>query len=236
MSKRTEIMIAEDKAKISELLVRGHRNKAEIARILNEGRDEQYHISAAQVSKDITAIEEAYLEKSVENIEIYRHRALEELYYLLKKCYEGYEKSCLNKVTLESMKTINDDEEYQELMGGEFEQEELEEVNLFTRNGKLKEEFRGEGNPAFLNSAKSILDSINKIKGVDGASKISLTDPSGTQEYVGIAEMMKARMDELAVRVAPTDTDKFLLAPMPEEELSEDYVDVDEEELDNESA
>lgn len=219
MSKRTELMIAEDKSKVAELLARGYRNRAEMARVINQGRAEQFHISAQQVGHDIKAVETAYMEKAFENIEIYRHKAMDELLYLLKMYYEGYEKSRISKVTIESQRAIDNAQDYDDIMNQpEMEQEFLEGVHPFGRDGKVKEEYRGEGNPAFLNGAKGVLDSLNKIRSVDGASKLSLTDPTGTEEATGVAEFMKQRMAELAERSAPTDTDKFLLEPMPEEE------------------
>ncbi len=224
-------MIVEDRHKISELLLRGHRNRSEIARIINQGRDADLHISPSQVGKDIASLEQTYMEQTMENIEVYRARALDELYYLLSKCYEGWEKSKINKITIESMKEIEDETEYDEIMNqAEVEQGDLNGVNVFGRSGKIKEEGRGEGNVAFLNAAKGILDSINKIKGVDGVNKLALTDPSGTQEYTGVAELMKARMNELSGRKIPTDTNELLLAPPPK--VEEEYIDAEEELID----
>jgi hypothetical protein len=232
MSKRTELMIAEDRAKVCEFLARGIRNRAEMARLLNKGRSEEFHISAQQVGKDIKTMEEEYLERGFENIEIYRHQAMNELIHLIKTLYDAYERSCHPKITLESQKAIGDADEYDEIMNQpELEQDMLEGMNMFERDGKVKEESRLEGNPAFLNGIKAAFDSLNKIRGVDGTTKVALTDPTGTEEFSGIAEMMKQRMDELSVREAPTDTDKFLLEA-PKEEENDEVVDgeIDEEE------
>lgn len=231
MAKRTELMIAEDRAKVCEYLARGITNRAEMARLLNAHRAEEFHISAQQVAKDIKIMEEEYLEKGFENLEIYRHRAMNELQYLIKMYYEAYERSCKNKITLESVKSVDSEDEYDEMMNeSELTQDSIDGMHNFNRDAKVKEEYRGEGNPAFLNGIKAALDSLNKIRSVDGATKVALTDPSGTEEYLGIAEMMKARMDELSGREAPTDTHEFLLdaAPVEEDALEADveYEDV----------
>jgi hypothetical protein len=230
MSKRDEVMVVHDRARICELLARGHRNRSEMARIINEGRPEEMHISAQQVGRDIKLMEEAYMERGMENLEVYRQQALDELTYLVKVYYESFERSRQKKVTVESMKAIGDEEEYDELVAeGILGQQEFENFNGFARDGKIKEESRGEGNPAFLNGIKACFDSINKIRGVDGANKIALTDPSGTEQYTGIADVMKARLDELSAREAPTDTQKLLLDASPKED--EDFIDVDAEEV-----
>jgi hypothetical protein len=220
-NKRTELMIAEDRAKVCELMARGYRNRSEMARMINHGRDEKFHISAQQVAKDIKAMEDAYMEKGIENLQIAKHQALDELYYLLRMYYESFERSRVNKVTIESQKTIENQEDYDEIMEG-VEEDFIEGVHPFDRQGKVKEEYRAEGNPAFLNGAKGVLDSIHKIKNVDGVSKVALTDPSGTEEYMGIAEMMKQQIKELSAREAPTDTDEKLLDAAPEEEIEDD--------------
>lgn len=219
-------MIAEDRARVCELMARGITNRSEMARIINQGRPEEFHISAQQIGKDIKRMEEEYLERGFENLEVYRHQAMNEMMYLIKTLYEGYEKSRVNKITLESMRAIDTPEEYDEVMNDpEMEQDFLEGVHPFNRDAKVKEEYRGEGNPAFLNGIKACLDSLNKIRGVDGANKIALTDPTGTEEFTGIAEMMKARMDELSSREAPTDTDKYLLeAPAEEDSVDGELV------------
>ena len=223
MSKRTELMMAEDKYKISELLARGYRSKSEIARILNEGRSEDYHINAQQVGKDIKSLEDAYLDKGFENMEIYRHRAMEELAYLMKVFYEGYELSRIDKITVESVKSIDGELEYDEMLDPSFiEKEEINKVHPFGREGKIKQEMRREGNPAFLNGIKACLDSMNKIRGVDGATKLALTDPSGSQESVGALDFMKQRLDELSTKMPASDTQQKLLEPMAEEGREEE--------------
>lgn len=207
-------MLAHDKAKIAELLARGYRNKSEIARIINEGRSEEYHITPQQISKDIKTMEEAYLEKGFEDLEVYRHRAMDELAYLMKVFYEGYEMSRTDKVTVESVKSIDGEMEYDDLLDPSFiEKEELGKIHPFGREGKVKQEARKEGNPAFLNGIKACLDSMNKIRGVDGATKLALTDASGTQESIGAIDLIKQRMDELSTRRPPEDTHKYLLEP-----------------------
>lgn len=219
MGKRTELMISEDKYKISELLARGYRNRSEIARIINEGRPEEYHIGSQQVGADIRALEDAYLEKGFENLEVYRHKAMEELHYLMKVFYEGYEMSRLDKVTVESVKSIDTEGEYDEYLDPSFiEKEEMGKVHPFGREGKVKQEGRREGNPAFLNGIKSCLDSLNKIRGVDGATKLALTDPSGEKEAVGAIELMKQRMDELAARKDTDNGEQKLLEGTSDQE------------------
>ncbi len=230
MGKRTEIMVAEDRAKVCELLARGITNRSEMARIINEHRAVEFHVVATQIGKDIKQMEADYLELGFEHLEVYRHQAMNEMKYLIKTLYEGYEKSRVNKMTLESMKSIETPDEYDEIMNDqEFQQGNLDGIHPFGRDAKVKEEFRGEGNPAFLNGIKACLDSLNKIRGVEGANKLALTDPSGTEEYSGVAELMKARMDELASRNAPTDTDKYLLDAPPEQE-EQNYIDAEETE------
>jgi hypothetical protein len=225
MAKRTELMIFEDRAKVCELQARGVTNRSEMARIINKDRDERFHISAQQIAKDIKLMEEEYLERGFENIEIYRHQAMNELLYLIKVAYESFELSRKNKVTVESFKEGMGEDEYDEIVNQDgMEQEDLDGVNLFARDGKVKEESRGEGNPAFLSIAKSAMDSLNKIRTVDGATKIAMTDATGTQEFTGMAELMKQRMDDLSTRQAPTDTDKFLLDAVPEDEQEDDGV------------
>jgi hypothetical protein len=221
-------MIATDRARVCELMLRGYRNKSEMARIINQGRSEEFHISPQQITKDIKFMEEELIERGVEDLALAREQSKEELYYLLRLYYEGFERSRINKITLESARQIDTPEEYDQVMDNEeFEQEELLEEGLhpFNRNAKVKEEFRGEGNPAFLNGAKSVLDSIHKMKHVDGTTKVSLTDPTGTEEHLGIAEYMKQRIAELSTREAPTDTDQYLLESAPEQRG--EYVDAE---------
>lgn len=230
MGKRDELVIVKDRAKICELLARGHRNKSEMARIINDGRPEEMHISPQQIGKDIKAMQNAYLERGFENLEVYRHQAMDELLYLVKVSYESFEQSRVRKVTLETMRSIDTPEEYDELFDAALEQQDPEGLNPFGREGKVKEEFRGEGNPAFLNIIKAGLDSLNKIRSVDGTTKLALTDPSGTEQYTGIAEIMKSKLDELAGRHAPEDTDKFLLDAPPSED--DDAIDAEVEDID----
>jgi hypothetical protein len=230
MSKRTELMIAEDRAKVCDLLARGITNRSEMARIINSGRAEEFHISSQQIGKDIKKMQEDYLERGFESLEVYRHQAMNEMLYLIKTLYEGYERSRVSKITLESMRAIDTPDEYDEVMNQpELEQENLEGIHPFNRDAKVKEEYRGEGNPAFLSTIKATLDSLNKIRGIDGATKVALTDPTGTEEFTGIAEMMKARMDELSTREAPTDTDKYLLEAAPEEDAIDAEVTYEED-------
>lgn len=229
MGKRNEVMIVEDRARVCELLARGHRNKVEMARILNENRPEELHISPQQIGKDIKAMQDAYLEKGFENLEVYRHQAMQELLYLIKVSFDSFEQSKGKKITVESTKGIESQEDYDQLLeDGVVDQEEFEEFNGFGREGKIKEEIIKGGNPAFLNTIKSCFDSLNKIRGVDGTTKVALTDPSGTEQYTGIADVMKARLDELAGRHAPEDTRKLLLDAMPDDS---DAIDVEAEDV-----
>lgn len=191
--KRNELQIYQDRAKVCELIMRGYRSRSEIASIINDGRDAESHISRSQVAADIDWMKNQYIERGFEDLAVYRHQAIDELTYLLKVYYNSFETSKNNQLTIEE-EDIVDDETYEEMMYDA----ELGESTGGNKKVKTKKVFRAEGNVAFLNGAKSCLDAINKIRGVDGATKIALTDPTGTEEYTGIVEMMKFKMDELS--------------------------------------
>lgn len=216
MGKRTEEMAAHDRARVCELLLQGYTSNKQIAKIINEGRDKEYQVSPHQVAADIRYMEGKYLEQGLEDLHATKNQAIAELKYLMTVYYSAYERSTKNKMTVESIQNIDTDEAYSELMG---QQTNFDEATPMTRTGKVKEESRLEGNPAFLNGVKACLDSINKIRNIDGVNKIALTDPTGTQDHLGIAEMMKAKMDALSNRKEEPESVRFLdPAPVEEEE------------------
>lgn len=193
MGKRTELMIAEDRAKVCELLRRGYTSKAEMAAIINSGRDPEHHISRAQVAKDIEWMENQYIERGLEDLAVAKHKAKDRLLYLMKTYYEGYEASKETEISIEDEDIVGE-EVYDEIL---YAADGGETIETISKKVKTKRKFRKEGNVAFLNGVKACIDSIAKIDSADGATKVSLTDPTGT-ESVGALEFLKFQIDELA--------------------------------------
>jgi hypothetical protein len=190
-------MIAEDRARVCDLLRKGYKSRTEMCLIINEGRDPQFHISPAQVGKDISYMKDKYLEQGFDDLKVVRNTIIDQLDLLKRTYWHGYELSRRSKITLES-EGITNDEEYQNLRerGLELQTDE----NIFDRQTRVREESRAEGNPAFLQGVLSCIDRQARIYGIDAPSKVSLTDPSGTKEASSAFELMKRKMDELAER------------------------------------
>lgn len=200
MSKRNEILIAQDRARVCDLLRMGYRSKTEIASILNENRDKNEHITPAQVANDIEFMRNMYLEQGLEDYNIYRNQILDEINMLQRTYWKGYDLSRRSKITIES-ESVVDNEEYDILR-----EEGLglrPDEDIFNRNIRAREETRAEGNPAFLQGVQACIDRKSKIYGIDAPNKVALTDPSGTKEASSAVELMKQRMDELSERLEP---------------------------------
>lgn len=196
-------MIAEDRAKVCQLLLMGYKSRAEIAAIINEGRDTSLHITPSQVSYDIDYMKKKLMEKGIEDYTLYRNQAIEELDLLARTYWKGYELSRRNKITIES-EAIVDEDEFDEMVKEGIRLNPTEKV--FQRMAKAREEQRLEGNPAFLQGVLACIDRKAKIYGVDAPSKMSLTDVSGTKDATDILSFMKQKMDELSTKTQERET------------------------------
>ena len=195
MNKRTEMMIAEDRAKVCSLLARGFESNTEIAAVINENRELAYHISPAQIAYDKEYMKKKYLEKGIEDFAVYRGQILSELEELTRTYWVAYELSRRNKITIESDAVV--DEEQYDILGNEGLGMQSGE-KIFNRLAKTKEEQRLEGNPAFLQGVKSCIEQKAKMLGVDGTNKIALTDTTGTKNAVDVLDYLTQQIDELS--------------------------------------
>src|SRR6476661_5605874 len=194
MKKRNEIEIAHDRAKVCELLNKGYRSRTEIASIINEGRPVNKHISDQQIRNDIEYMSNLYMEKGLEDFNYYRNQLEDEIQLLKRTFYKGYEMSRRNKITLESEAVVIEDEEnYEHLLENGLEDSNDSEEKSFQRVGKLREERRLEGNPAFLQGVQGCIDRLMKLYGVEAPSKMSL-DVKGSLEVTDVALLMKEKM------------------------------------------
>jgi hypothetical protein len=197
MSRRNEIQIAQDRAKVCDLLRQGFRSKTEIASILNEHREKDSYVTPQQVAADIEYMKEKYLNQGIEDYNLYRNQIIDELNMLKRTYWKGYDLSRRNKISIES-KFITDKEDYEGVLEEGIGLGEDEDV--FSRQADIREETRVEGNPSFLQGVQTCIDRIAKIYGIDAPNKIALTDPSGQVEATNAFELMKRRMDELESR------------------------------------
>lgn len=197
MSRRNEVLIAQDRATICNLLRKGYRSRTEIASIINENRDKDAHVTPEQVGYDIEFMRKKYLEQGLEDFNAYRNQILDELAFLQRTYWEGYELSRRSKITLES-EAVVDEENY-----GILSEEGLglqPNENVFNRQVRTREEQRLEGNVAYLQGVERVIDRKAKIYGVDAPNKIALTDPSGNNEATNVFELMIQKMDDLEKR------------------------------------
>lgn len=197
MGRRNELEIAEDRARVAELLHKGYRSKTEIANIINVGKSLDKHITPEQVKYDIEAIIKKHTDRTAVDYNGYRNQLLQELYLLKKTLWEGYELSRRNKITIES-EAILDEEEYSRDISEGLGVKSNE--NVFLRQAKTKEEVRLEGNLGFLQGVLSVIDREAKMVGIDAPSKVALTDSNGKDSATNAYDFMVSKLDELANR------------------------------------
>lgn len=196
--KRTELMIAEDRARVASLLRRGVTSRSEIAFIINQDRDKDLWISDTQITHDIDAIKKAYRETATEDFQVYKNQILDELTELQKTFWQAYELSRRNKISIESDGIIDSEEEYDTTMNEGLGLKPLEKV--YQRMAKVREEQRLEGNVSFLQGALGCIDRKAKILGIDAPSKIAMTDATGTKDAFDVLDFVKQQVNELAVK------------------------------------
>ncbi len=196
--------IAHDRAKVCELLMKGYRSVSEIASIINENRPVEKHISDGQIRNDIEFMKNQYLERGLENFHFYRNQLEDEINFLKKTFYHGYELSRRSKVTLESDKLVIEDEDmYDDVLdrGLDIDGDE----NNFQRVARVKEEKRLEGNPAFLQGVRDCIDRLAKLYGVDAPNKVALTDVTGQNDAIDVGQLLKDKIDQIASRTSTID-------------------------------
>jgi len=200
------MQIAQDRARVCELLLQGVETRAEIADIINTGRPVEQHISVAQIQNDIDVMKKRHKEKGVQDYDAHLNRLLDELKLVKKSYWKGYELSRRNKISIES-DFIADEDEYAEIVkDGVGLDPDAEKV--FNRMAKIREEVRLEGNPAFLQGVLTCIEKETKLLGLD-VNKIAMTDVTG-QKGVSVLDLMKEKMDELAFKVTERQEPKKL--------------------------
>ena len=177
LTNRSPFQIEQDRYTISELLKKGYRTAYEIAQLINARENRDVPISQAQVQADITTLKQDLRTRAVDNMQEVRNHLIDCLWDVYKQQEKGYELSKKNEVIIES-EQVEDVEGYGVLLEGS----QIQDEGLFTRNVKIRERTRPEGNYNFLSGKIQTLDRISKIYGVDAPSKIALTDPSGEKE------------------------------------------------------
>jgi hypothetical protein len=197
MSRRNELMIVEDRATVCELFRRGYRSRTEIASIMNENRDKNFHVTPSQVGDDLQFMKNKLIEKGIEDLSYYRNTIVDELNHLQRAYWRGYDLSRRTKITLES-EAVTDSEEYDVLKNEGLGLKPDEDV--FARNVRTREEQRAEGNPAFLAGVQTCIDRKAKIYGVDAPSKVALTDPSGNNSATNVFDVLISKLDEAEKR------------------------------------
>lgn len=207
MQKRTEMQIAQDRARVCELLLQGVETRAEIADIINSGRPTEQHISVTQIQHDIDVMKKKHKEKGVQDYDEHLNRLLDELKLVKKSYWKGYELSRRNKISIES-DFITDVEEYGELAKEGVGLDPYSE-SVFARQAKVREEVRLEGNPAFLQGVLSCIEKETKLLGLD-VNKIAMTDDKGKSDTSNLLTYLKDKISEIST-VNHTMSDPKLL-------------------------
>lgn len=190
--KRDKLMLARDRERICELLMKGYK-PGQIHRIINEGRAEEYQVTREAIYNDIKVMEKEWMEAGVQNFNAWRMRIVDELLDLKRFLWEQVERSMKNKIKIES-ENIVDEQEYEEMKEDGIGLPQAGEV--FHRKAKITEEMR-DANPAYTQQILAIEDKIAELMGLKGPNKIALTDPTGTYE-ANSAEAVMAILERMA--------------------------------------
>ena len=206
--KRNEIELYEDRAKIAELMHRGVTSPSELMDHINQGRPVKKHISRQTITNDIEWLKKEYRESAMYDFNLAWHETLAQYNDLLKVTWNEFYASKTVKVTVTADANVSahpedEIEEFNAIMG-EQKQTSAEDLIAEARTMKaiIKKEQR-EGSVAYLALIEKIIEKIAKMKGVDGTSKIALTDSKG-EDLPSITEGILASLKRIS---KPVDTD-----------------------------
>jgi hypothetical protein len=214
--KRNEMELADDRARIAELMRRGTVNPSQLADIINEGRPKNKQVSRQTISKDIEWLKEQYKESAMYDFNEAWHETLAQYNDLLKVTWAEFYDSRKVKLTITEDKNQTEVEDFNDSMqDGSDLSVSVEDVLSDARSMKtiIKKEQR-EGNVAYLQLIEKIIEKIAKMKGVDGTSKIAFTDSKGA-DLPSVTDGILATLKKIS---SPVD-DEFLEGELVEQEL-----------------
>jgi hypothetical protein len=198
--KRNEIELANDRAKIAELMHRGTTSPSELMDLINQGRPKNKHISRQTIANDIEWLKQQYRESAMYDFNEAWHQTLAQYNDLLKVAWAEFYalKDWKLTVTKEGHdEDAEDIEQFNEIMG-EDKTPTADSVLSEARTMKsiIKKEKIVSPPVAYLQLIERIIEKIAKMKAVDGTSKIALTDtkgrdlPSATEDILAALNRM----------------------------------------------
>lgn len=222
MAKRDELTLHSDMARIAELMHMGITSKSEIADRINEGRPKEMQVSRQTIANDIERIKKEWKESVLYDYNAAWNQTMAEYDFLKKLAFEELLKS--RGIKLSVVNEVGQSVELEEIMAGleEMTAEDLVE-EAKARGGKtiIKKELR-EANPAFMQLIERIIEKQAKMRAVDGAQKIALTNADG-QDAGTLADGIIATLGKVRAAMAKSDAD-ILQEAEDAEELSREPV------------
>lgn len=181
--KRNEMELYSDRAKIAEFMHRGITSPSELMDRINEGRPTKKQVSITTIRNDIEWLKNEYRESAMYDFNLAWHETLAQYNDLLKVTWAEFYalKEWKLTITKEGHDSEAEDiEEFNEIMG-EDKTPTADSVLADARTMKsiIKKEKIVSPPAAYLQLIEKIIEKIAKMKGVDGTSKIALTDSKG---------------------------------------------------------
>jgi len=218
MGKRNEIELYEDRAKVAELLHRGTVSPSEIMDIINKGRPKNKCVSRQTIANDIEWLKEQYRESSLYDFNEAYHQTLAQYNDLLKVAWDEFYASKTIKVTVTTEgrdEAASDADEFNEIMQGHGAGQIMTADSLIAEARSMKsiiKKEQREGSVAYLQLIERIIEKIAKMKGVDGTSKIALTDSKG-EDLPSVTEGILATLKKISTPPKEDYIDAEIVSP-----------------------
>ena len=213
--KRNEIELYEDRAKVAELMHRGTTSPSQIMDIINSGRPKNKCVSRQTIANDIEWLKQQYRESALYDFNEAWHQTLAQYNDLLKVAWNEFYASRTVKVTITTEgrdEAATDADEFDAIMQGHGAGQLVTADSLLDEARAMKsivKKEQREGSVAYLQLIERIIEKIAKMKGVDGTSKIALTNAQGQD----LPSVVDGVIDSLKKINLPTEEDFIEVEP-----------------------
>ena len=202
--KRNEIELYEDRAKVAELMHRGTTSPSQIMDIINDGRPRHKCVSRQTIANDIEWLKQQYRESALYDFNEAWHQTLAQYNDLLKVAWAEFYALKEWKLTITKEghdPEAEDIEQFNEIMG---QDKDLTADSVLadakTMKSIIKKEKIVSSPVAYLQLIERVIEKIAKMKGVDGTSKIALTNSKG-EDLPSLADSIMASLKNIATPV-----------------------------------
>lgn len=214
--KRNEIELYQDRAKIAELMHRGITSPSELMDHVNAGRPKNKHVSRQTIANDIEWLREQYRESAMYDFNEAWHQTLAQYNDLLKVAWAEF--YALKDWKLTITKEGHDPEaeeieQFNEIMGQDKDlTAESVLADAKTMKSIIKKEKIVSSPVAYLQLIERVIEKIAKMKGVDGTSKIALTDSKG-EDLPSVTEGILATLKKISTPPKEDYIDAEIISP-----------------------